>query len=120
MIEVHGIPQLVKNLSRYADEAIKAVVTAAQISQALVVNDATNDHPYKDKTGNLTNSIQPGAVEVSDTEVVAYIEARMAYASFVEFGTSRARAYPFLTPALIRQGNNFRRAIIRELKAIRL
>lgn len=119
-MELKGLNQLVKNLTRYPDEVIKGCVTAAQISQALIVNDAKTDHPYKDRTGNLTNSIQPGAVEVTDQEVTAYVEARMGYATFVEFGTSRAHAYPFLTPAMIRQASNFKKSIANALRAIRL
>lgn len=120
MIEVIGLDNLVKNLSRYPDETIKGCVTAAQMSQAMIVNDAKTDHPYKDRTGNLTNSIQPGAVEVSDTEVVAYVEARMSYATFVEFGTSRADPYPFLVPAMYRQAKNFRNAVANEIAKIQL
>ncbi len=120
MIQIIGLDNLVRNLSRYPVEALKGCVTAAQMSQAMIVNDAKSDHPYKDRTGNLTNSIQPGAVEISDTEVVAYVEARMAYATFVEFGTSRAAAYPFLTPAVIRQADNFKKNIAREVDAIQL
>lgn len=120
MIQIRGLENLVRNLSRYPDEVVKGCVTAAQMSQALIVNDAKSDHPYKDRTGNLTNSIQPGAVEVTDQEVIAYVEARMAYASFVEFGTSRAHPYPFLIPAMYRQANNFRKAVAREINAIRL
>lgn len=120
MIDMTGIPQLVKNFSRFRGLALKAIVTAAEMSQARVVNDARNDHPYKDRTQNLTNSIQPGAVEVTDDTVIAYVEARMQYASFVEFGTSRARAYPFLTPALLRNSNGFRKNLARQLDAISL
>ncbi len=120
MIEIIGLQNLVRNFSKYSDEVLKGCVTAAQISQALIANDAKSDHPYKDRTGNLTNSIQPGAIEISDTEVVAYVEARMAYASFVEFGTSRADPYPFLVPAMYRQLNNFQKAISAEIQRIRL
>ncbi len=120
MMHIEGIPQVVKNLSRYEDLAIKGIVAAAQISQADVVNDARNNHPYTDRTGNLTNSIQPGRVEVTDSEVLAYVEARMEYASFVEFGTSRAHPYPFLTPAMLREAPTFRRNIARQVEVIQL
>lgn len=119
-IEIKGMDALIKNLSRYPDEVIKGCVQAAQITQALIVNDARSDHPYKDRTGNLTNSIQPGDVVVDDVEVTAFVEARMEYATFVEFGTSRAHAYPFLTPAMLRQLPNFKKAIAKEVSAIRL
>ncbi len=120
MIEIKGLPQLVKNLSKYSDQVLQGVVAACQITQALIVNDARADHPYKDRTGNLTNSIQAGDVVIDDKEVTAYVEARMQYASFVEFGTSRAQAYPFLTPAMLRQAANFRKTVAQQMAKIRL
>lgn len=119
-MQLLGADQLVRNLTKYADRVLEGVVRASQIAQALVVNDARSDHPYVDRTQNLTNSIQPGQVEVTDKDVTAYVEARMAYASFVEFGTSRARAYPFLTPAMLRNAANYRRAIQKEVQAVKL
>lgn len=120
MMEISGIPQLVRNFSRYPNEVMRGVVAATQVVQALIVNDARADHPYKDRTGNLTNSIQPGAVNITDTEVEAYVEARMSYATYVEFGTSRAKAYPFLTPAVLRNADKFKKGIAAQVQAIKL
>lgn len=120
MITVGGVDEMVRNLSRFSDKALERVAAAAQIAQARIVNDAKNDHPYKDRTGNLTNSIQPGIVQITDAEVDAYVEARMQYASFVEFGTSRAHAYPFLTPAMLRYAPQFREDVAREMQRVTL
>lgn len=119
MIQVLGGEQLIKNISAYGKDIVQAVTDACQITQALIINDARSDHPYTDRSGNLTQSIQPGAIEISDDEVSAYVEARMQYASFVEFGTSRAKAYPFLTPAMLRNAANFRKNLARQIKSIR-
>lgn len=118
-VEFLGLEQLYENVSHYPERAVQACVVAAQMTQAIIVNDARADHPYKDKTGNLTNSIQPGAVVVSDYGVSAYVEARMGYATFVEFGTSRAKPYPFLVPAMLRQAEKFKQRIAKQLKSIR-
>lgn len=119
-VEIKGMDQLVRNLSRYPDELLKGVVAAVQMTQAMIVNDARADHAYTDRTGNLTNSIMPGEVEITDEEVTGYVEARMQYATFVEFGTSRAKAYPFLTPAMLRNAKTFRDNVARQVKAVRL
>lgn len=119
-VEIKGMDQLVRNLSRYPNELLKGVVAAVQITQARIVNDARADHPYVDRTGNLTNSIMPGEVDITDDEVTAYVEARMQYASFVEFGTSRAKAYPFLTPAMLRNAKTFRDSVARQVQAVKL
>lgn len=52
-------------------------------------------HPYTDRTGNLTKSIQS-----VPTAEGAYLSARMPYGSFVEYGTVRNKAYPYLRPAI--------------------
>jgi HK97 gp10 family phage protein len=120
VIEINGMDNLVHNLSKYSDEMVKGVVVAAQLSQALIVNDAKTDHPYVDRSGNLTDSIQPGDVVIEDDEISAFVEARMQYASYVEFGTSRAKPYPFLVPAMLRQQSNFKRNVAVQIKKIQL
>lgn len=119
-VTIIGLPKVIKNLGKYSELVLQACVDAAQISQARIVNSARTDHPYKDRTGNLTNSIQPGNVEVSEQGVTAYVEARMSYASFVEFGTSRAHAYPFLTPAMIAELPNYKKTMGQLIKKIQL
>lgn len=119
-VTIIGLPKVLKNLNDYSVKVLQACVDAAQISQARIVNSARSNHPYKDRTGNLTNSIQPGNVEVSEEGITAYVEARMSYASFVEFGTSRAKAYPFLTPAMIAEYPNYRKTMTKLIGKIKL
>ncbi len=119
-VEVNGVDVIQKNISKYSERVVEAVTVATQMAQAMIVNDAKNDHPYKDRTGNLTNSIQPGAIEISNEEVVGYVEARMQYATFVEFGTSRAKPYAFLTPAVIRNMAFYKKAMAKQLDSISL
>lgn len=56
---------------------------------------AKENHPFTDRTYNLMKSIQ--AVPTAEG---AYLSARMEYASFVEYGTSRNKPYPYLQPAI--------------------
>ena len=72
----------------YAIERIRQAARAA-------AQYAKDNHPYKDRTYNLTKSIQ--AVPTSNG---AYLSARMFYGSFVEFGTVKNKAYPYLRPAI--------------------
>ncbi len=119
-VEVTGTDVIQKNISKYSDRVVEAVTVATQMAQAMIVNDAKNDHPYTDRTQNLTNSIQPGAIEISNEEVVGYVEARMQYATFVEFGTSRAKPYPFLTPAVIRNMGAYKKIMAKQIASIAL
>lgn len=100
---IEGMDDLLKNLSDYPKKVVGALAQAAEISQALVVADARQNHPYTDRTENLTNSIQAGRILITELSVEAEVVALMDYASFVEMGTSRARAFPFLYPAVMAQ-----------------
>lgn len=64
----------------------------------IVNGDAKNIVPVD--TGNLRNSIH-GSVEAGTSkEVVGKVATSTDYAPYVEFGTSRMGAQPFLWPAL--------------------
>jgi HK97 gp10 family phage protein len=112
-MEIKGANEVIANLSHFSDGVSKKLVVACQMSQAQVVSFARLLCPVR--TGNLRNSIQPGAVEISDTEVSADVEARMEYASFVEYGTRRMRAQPYLTPALLSNIPKFRENVQKAL-----
>jgi HK97 gp10 family phage protein len=58
-------------------------------------------------TGNLRNSIQTTVVSALRATVGTNVE----YAPYIEYGTSRMAAQPFLTPAAERERPAFRRAL---------
>lgn len=119
-IEITGVPKVLENLKEYQGRILQALVSAAEVSQARIVNDARANHPYTDRTQNLTNSIQAGLVRVTEEGVEAYVEARMEYASYVEFGTSRSKPYPFLTPAMLRESPNYIKTAAKLIDRIKL
>lgn len=61
---------------------------------------APGEPPATD-TGRLINSIV-GDAKVVGKQVQGYIEARTAYAGYLEFGTRRMAARPYLTPAVMK------------------
>ena len=50
-------------------------------------------------TGVLVNSINTQLVSSSDTEAIAEVGTGVEYAEFLEFGTSKMEARPFMRPA---------------------
>lgn len=82
--------------------------TVDDVAQA-VADHAKTNHPYRDRTTNLTNSIQvlpgPGLNE-------AQVFAGEEYASFVEEGTKRedgsqrSAPYPYMAPAAEAEGDD--------------
>lgn len=99
------------NLKKVSDFTHMELVSAMEICQALVVNEARSDHPkfmmgtighpysrYYTRMGHLTNSIRNGEVNATKENIIGEIKAGdttlAPYAAFVE---SR---YPFMDPAL--------------------
>lgn len=64
-------------------------------------------------TGNLLRSIRY-AVAASDTVKAAYIGTDVEYAPYVELGTSRSWAYPYLRPAATEHTDEYRSIVQQE------
>lgn len=64
-------------------------------------------------TGRLRNSITH---TVDNDEKAAYIGTNVEYAPYVELGTSKQKAQPFLTPAAQNHGSEYREILEAELK----
>ena len=64
-------------------------------------------------TGNLRNSITH-AVESAEDSV--YVGTGVEYAPYVELGTSRTAAQPFLRPAATEHGSTYRAILKRNLE----
>lgn len=62
-------------------------------------------------TGNLRNSITH-----TQSENAEYIGTNVEYGPYVEMGTTRARAQPFIKPALADHVEQYKRIIERRLK----
>ncbi len=110
-INVTGLNDVKAAIKRYGDSLVSEIVDITGMVQARVVEDAKMNHPYQDRTTHLTQSIQIGPVSVDDKGIEGVVEARQPYASYVEFGTSRARAFPFLVPALLNNIPTFRASV---------
>lgn len=107
--EIVGVSQVLKNLSRYEANVIREIVDGCEAVQQEVINNAKARVPVK--TGNLQGSILPGGILITDDNVEAIIVANAEYASFVEWGTRRMTARPYLTPALLENIRTFQKAM---------
>lgn len=82
----NGMQQVIQNLSTMEKNIVQEIVYGCQAVQAQTITDARSFVPIG-VTGALSQSLQPGAITVSDDNVEAVVEANADYASFVEFGT---------------------------------
>lgn len=90
------------------------MIEAVEVTQALVSNDAKSIVPVD--TGFLQNSIQPGEVTVGNNVVDGEVRADAEYAAYVENGTSRQKAQPFMFPALKKNKENFKRRVAKAME----
>lgn len=78
---------------------------ALRATSRAVASEAKNSHSYNDRTGNLTRSIK--ALPTSGTFTADTLSggatATTRYARYVEEGTSRMRAYQYLSTAVFLQ-----------------
>lgn len=117
-IDVSGLERVLREAeTALADDLHRAGVQAAKDGVAL----ARASHPYEDRTGDLTGEAH---VEEDHTTGGGLMTWPVDYASYVDKGTSRARAYPFtpkaikLAAVMLREGVNeaiakFRRVLER-------
>jgi len=99
-ITITGLPQVLANLDRFEKIVEKEIMEAENYLGMKIRDFARSNHPYKDRTGNLTHSINVDPAKKEGAFITTKIFAGQEYAPPVEFGTSRSRPYPFLFPAL--------------------
>lgn len=81
---------------RALEEAVEdAVRDAVREHAARIADAAKGDHPYTDRTGDLTASIRAYAPRALGTAIRSEVVADMPYADYVE----RRRPFAYLGPA---------------------
>lgn len=87
------------------------------VAAALEAIGLTAERHAKEKcpvdTGRLRNSISHA---VSESEQAVYIGTNVEYAAYVEMGTHRTKAQPYLKPAAANHGSEYRRIAEAQLK----
>lgn len=89
-----------EELMQKAASEIAVVVLNGLVKEAAEI--ARTGHTFTNRTGALQSSIghTPATGDFMQGTLEASIQAVTDYAGFVEYGTSRNRAYPFLRPAI--------------------
>ena len=107
---VYGAQEIINNLNRTRIVWLGRIANAVESSLVDASNHAKAGHEsnqahmnkrYANQTSTLTRSINPNIDKVTVNGVEGHIGTNVEYAPFLEYGTSRNRAYPFLFPALV-------------------
>lgn len=99
-VDVREVLQAFQKLERAADMRVR---TALAMFAQEVADHAKKNHEYTDRTGKLTTSIRAGQVKGTfatgmSVDIIAGSRS-VNYAPYVEFGTSRSRAFRFMQNA---------------------
>ncbi len=126
MAKVTGMAELKRNLALFKIETKMSVVGAVFHGTILIQNEAKTNHPYTDRTGLLTNSIQAVQPKIKGNKIEGEVVAGMGYAADVELGGEKVeggnpnrRAYPFMFPALEKMSQPINRGVMSAIKQIR-
>lgn len=94
-------------------KALAAAKRGVDATMGEAVREAKNRHPWRNRTGTLEGSVRIVQTAHADGLVVKgrWGSADVKYAIFLELGTSKMPAYPFLRPAADREYPHLRRRI---------
>lgn len=98
------------NTDKVTEGIESAIAVALEEIGLLAENYAAKKCPVD--TGNLRGSI---AYEVDTADNAVYIGTNVEYAPYVELGTSRQKAQPFLRPAASGHGAQYRQVLKKAL-----
>lgn len=105
-----GVSVKQDNTEQVIDGIDSAIGVALEKIGLLAENYAVKKCPVD--TGNLRGSITH---EVDTADNAVYIGTNVEYAPYVEFGTSRQKAQPFLRPAASEHGEQYRQVLKKAL-----
>lgn len=118
---VAGNQKVIENMEKAKHTLVSRVAVAVEKTLVDVANHAKanhrrNENPHAQgrfisQTGTLIRSITQGLSDMNENYVEGYVATNMEYAAFVELGTSRSRAYPYLQTALLANKEKFQKRI---------
>lgn len=105
-------------LGEQLGQAMIAIGMTAESNAKQEITKAVYDTPESKsgyvRTGHLLNSITYG---VDTNEPAVYIGSNVKYAPYVELGTSKMRARPFLKPAAENYGEQYKELLQQAMKS---
>lgn len=112
--ELLAIPNIVRRLEGRAEKTLNQAVASIATKIRTTAVELVQRGPKTGKTYGNHQASAPGEAPATDTGSLAgsikirkgeegtwYVVAGVAYASYLEFGTERMEARPFMTPAFV-------------------
>ena len=104
-IDTEGLREMRRDVHRLGAVLDDALERAVRVTAREVAKEAKNSHGYQDRAGRLTRSIthyEPVGKFTEDS-LEGLVGAPTPYASYVEDGTRRSRAFKYLGTAWVLQ-----------------
>ena len=101
-INVRGVEAAVSTIERKAQQNMEKLSQTVHDSAIKIQLEAKWLAPVR--TGNLMNSI----LYEPQSKLLAYVRASASYSAFVEYGTSKQRAQPYMRPAVEKEKQRLR------------
>lgn len=111
-----GLDNLIEELGVTAGATIEAAASAMKITTGKVQAQAKQIAPKR--TGFMANNILVEPVKKTATSVTGTVDAKADYSSFVEFGTYKMSAEPFIRPAVSAAQSFFIKTTMDKLKEV--
>jgi HK97 gp10 family phage protein len=109
VIKVSGVESTIKRLQGIIDMGERQLAQAVMAGSLVVNDEAKGRCPYI--TGNLRRSIHPELVSHSSERAEVMVGTDVVYAPYVEMGTARRAAKPYLRPALNEHRDDVRSSV---------
>lgn len=111
-----GLDNLIEELGVTAGATIEAAASAMKTTTGEVQAQAKQIAPKR--TGFMANNISVDPVKKTATSVMGTVDAKADYSSFVEFGTYKMSAEPFIRPAVSAAQSLFIKTTMDKLKEV--
>ncbi|AGP68786.1 Putative head to tail joining [Lacticaseibacillus paracasei] len=111
-----GLDNLIEELGVTAGATIEAAASAMKTTTGEVQAQAKQIAPKR--TGFMANNISVDPVKKTATSVTGTVDAKADYSSFVEFGTYKMSAEPFIRPAVSAAQSLFIKTTMDKLKEV--
>jgi phage protein, HK97 gp10 family len=121
-IELTGVDEILNKLQQIGANVGKLENKALKNAAEPVLEDAKATNAFKDRSGKLRKGLK--ITNVKKKEGIKYIlvgvdrgdNSEVFYGKFIEFGTSKMPASPFLQPAYEKNKNTIQKTIAETLK----
>lgn len=121
-IELEGVDEILNKLQQIGNNISRLENKALKNAAQPVLDDVKSSNSFNDRSGNLRKGLKIS--NIKNKEGVKYVlvgvdksdNSKIYYGKFLEFGTSKMSAKPFMQPAYEKNKDNIQKTIAETLK----